>query len=109
MEDEESETEAIVNQVLDEIGITLSSEVSSNTLFFSFALIKSFVCVFSVFSVFSMCEIIDFDHFNQLVDTPEKGLTGAKKEPSGKVAVPQAEAQVDRELQERLENLRKNN
>jgi hypothetical protein len=43
-----------------------------------------------------------------LVDTPEKGLVNAKKEPAGKVAVPQAESQADRELQERLENLRKN-
>jgi charged multivesicular body protein 2A len=69
-EDEEEETEAIVNQVLDEIGINLSTE---------------------------------------LVDTPEKGLlAAAKKEPTEKVAVPQAEAQADRELQERLENLRKN-
>lgn len=31
-EDEEQETEAIVNQVLDEIGITLSSEVCFSSL-----------------------------------------------------------------------------
>jgi charged multivesicular body protein 2A len=68
-EDEETETDAIVNQVLDEIGISLTQE---------------------------------------LVDTPNTAVATKQAAPMAKVAAPAAEAAADRDLQERLENLRKN-
>eukprot|EP01121_Diplochlamys_sp_Union-15-3_P017986 TRINITY_DN6453_c0_g1_i1.p1 TRINITY_DN6453_c0_g1~~TRINITY_DN6453_c0_g1_i1.p1 ORF type:complete len:136 (+),score=33.84 TRINITY_DN6453_c0_g1_i1:35-409(+) len=66
-DDEEEETETIINQVLDEIGIDIGQE---------------------------------------LADTPS---SGAVKQPARKerVAVGETELQADKDLQQRLENLRK--
>jgi charged multivesicular body protein 2A len=75
-EGEEEETDEIVNQVLDEIGINLSSAVSET-------LRKSLI--------------------SQLVDTPA-GRAPAVKTTAPKMAL--AEADEDRALQDRLNNLR---
>jgi charged multivesicular body protein 2A len=81
-ENDEQESEEIINQVLDEIGINLSSQVRPRQC-------SGLVRV-------SRC---------QLADTPMVPAPAAAPPAAAKVAQP---ADVDMELQARLDNLRKN-
>lgn len=87
-EDDEIESDEIVNKVLDDIGISLNQEVSKSTMAFSW---------------------MDPDHFGkQLVEAPT-GIKQPTAAPAAAERIPQAEglSADDAALQARLDNLRR--
>jgi len=99
-DEEEEETEELVNQVLDEIGININQEVTCLPfhLFFSAEVYELITIMLSNKFWFDM----------QLLNAPSTAVAA----PAAKTKVPQVEtagddSAIDSDLQARLDNLRK--